>query len=109
MVWTGVGLSEYCQHVGKCLPDLADEVVGFELAVRVPADLASHRDHDPACRNAVDIAPRKRPTRRLQNFIRQCRTFQSSGNNTTSSIFRRYATPLVPPVPVLNPIIRSTV
>ena len=37
------------------------------------------------------------------------RALQSSGNNTTSSMPRRYPTPDVPPVPRFQPMMRSTV
>lgn len=40
---------------------------------------------------------------------RSPRSFHNSGNSSTSSILRRYATPEVPPVPRLTPITRSTV
>src|SRR5262249_24768249 len=40
---------------------------------------------------------------------RSVRSFQISGNSTTSSILRRYPTQLVPPVPRLKPMMRSTV
>lgn len=57
---------------------------------------------------------RRRPARRRDARARGVRysvvrTCQSSGNSTTSSILRRYGAPLVPPVPCLKPMMRSTV
>ncbi len=47
------------------------------------------------------------PVRRLEPHI-EVRTCHSSGKNLSSSAFARYGTPLVPPVPRLWPMMRST-
>ena len=54
---------------------------------------------EAGCESRVASTPLHNPPRR----------FQSSGKSSTSSILRRYFTPLVPPVPRLKPMMRSTV
>src|SRR5262249_27760093 len=49
------------------LAHLADEIVGLELAARIPSDLAGDEDGDAARRDAVRVAARPRPSGWLQD------------------------------------------
>ena len=49
------------------------------------------------------------PARTSGGRYNSVRTCHNSGNSSTSSIRRRYATPTVPPVPRFSPMTRSTV
>src|ERR1700676_3793124 len=58
---------QYGNDVGQRLARLPDEIVRFEFAVRVPAQL-SGKEYDPACRrDPVRVSARLPPRRWLQN------------------------------------------
>ena len=65
--FAGRGKNVY--DVLQCLPYLADEVVGLELALGVPADLPADEHETPACRDAVGIADRLGPALRLEDGV----------------------------------------
>src|SRR5262245_61354149 len=51
------------------LLDLPDEIVGFELALAVPADLAADEYQPPLRLDAVGVADRSGPALRLQDRV----------------------------------------
>ena len=63
---------EMCSRMGavtgKGLADLIHQIVGLELALFVPADLACDEDHLAAGSDAVRVTARLGPTGRLQEL-----------------------------------------
>src|ERR1700740_266660 len=53
----------------KCLAPLLDEVVAFDLAGSIPADLTADEHHAAGCRHAIGIADRLGPAFRLQDGV----------------------------------------
>jgi len=59
---------------------------------------------------AAQVLRRERAGRRRLGAAHSCdRTAQRSGNIGRKSVVRRYAAPEDPPVPILSPIVRSTI
>ncbi len=61
--------AEHCNDVLQRLAHLADKIVGLELLLPVPADLAADKDLPPARGNAVGVAYRFRPALGLQDGV----------------------------------------
>jgi hypothetical protein len=68
MLGARIVAGEHGDDVLQALLDLSDEIVGLELRVLVPADLASDVNDASARRDAVGITGRLRPSLRLQRF-----------------------------------------
>jgi hypothetical protein len=76
-------LEQHRDDVAERLPDLRYQVVALEFVVGIPADLPGDEYHVSARRDAVRIAARTLPSRRLQDVGHRCvLTRQSSGNST---------------------------
>ena len=65
----GAGLGQHGDDVLQRLPHLADEIVGLELALPVPADLSADEDELAPRSDAIGIADRFRPAFRLQDLV----------------------------------------
>ncbi len=98
---------------GAFAPAVAAGLIGMGI---VCVALFAVRRHIPrlshvrqrSCAKGKNWPARRRDGGRVGRYS-VVRTCQSSGNSTTSSILRRYGAPLVPPVPCLKPMMRSTV
>ena len=67
-------LGQHVDDVLQGLADLADEIVGLEPALAVPADLAADEDEAALGGDAVGVALGFRPAGRLQDRVR-CHDF----------------------------------
>ena len=68
MLGPTAGFRQHRHDVGHCLARLIGEVVGLELLVAVPADLAGDGDHRAARLDAVGVAARPLPIFWIEEF-----------------------------------------
>src|SRR5206468_8144039 len=68
VLWPRAAGTHHRIDVLQGLTDLIHQIVGFELALFVPADLACDEDHLAAGGDAVRVTARLGPTGRLQGL-----------------------------------------
>lgn len=68
MVRYAARLSQYCRNVRQRLLDLLDQIITYQLCVRVPANLPCDENLTALRDDAIRIALRRLPSFRMQKF-----------------------------------------